>query len=46
MRGEAAAGGKDNGEPGLRPDDHPHDSGAVVIDPGGNNIEAVGHLPE
>ena len=41
-----AAGGKDNGAPGLRPDYHPHYYGAFVIDPEGNNIEAVCHLPE
>lgn len=41
-----AAGGKDNGAPGLRPDYHPNYYGAFVIDPEGNNIEAVCHLPE
>lgn len=41
-----AAGGKDNGAPGLRPDYHPHYYGAFVIDPEGNNIEAVCHQPE
>ena len=41
-----AAGGRDNGAPGLRPDYHPHYYGAFVIDPEGNNIEAVCHLPE
>lgn len=40
-----AAGGKDNGAPGLRPDYHPDYYGAFVIDPEGNNIEAVCHLP-
>lgn len=40
-----AAGGKDNGAPGLRPDYHPNYYGAFVIDPEGNNIEAVCHLP-
>jgi len=40
-----AAGGKDNGPPGLRPHYHPHYYGAFVIDPEGNNIEAVCHLP-
>ena len=34
------------GGPGLRPDYHPHYYGAFVIDPEGNNIEAVGHWPE
>lgn len=41
-----AAGGKDNGAPGLRPHYHPHYYGAFVIDPEGNNIEAVCHRPE
>jgi catechol 2,3-dioxygenase-like lactoylglutathione lyase family enzyme len=41
-----AAGGKDNGPPGLRPNYHPHYYGAFVIDPNGHNIEAVCHSPE
>ena len=41
-----SAGGKDNGAPGLRPDYHPHYYCAFVIDPEGNNIEAVCHLAE
>ena len=41
-----AAGGKDNGAPGLRPEYHTHYYGAFVIDPEGNNIEAVCHLAE
>ncbi len=41
-----AAGGQDNGAPGLRPHYHEHYYGAFVIDPDGNNIEAVCHLPE
>ncbi len=41
-----AAGGKDNGAPGLRPQYHPHYYGAFVFDPDGNNIEAVCHTPE
>ena len=41
-----AAGGQDNGAPGLRPDYHPNYYGAFVLDPEGNNIEAVCHLPE
>jgi len=41
-----AAGGRCNGAPGLRPDYHAHYYGAFVIDPEGNNIEAVCHLPE
>lgn len=40
-----AAGGRDNGAPGLRPHDHPHYYGAFVLDPDGNNIEAVCHRP-
>ena len=40
-----AAGGRDNGRPGLRPEYHPSYYGAFVIDPGGNNIEAVRHGP-
>ncbi len=35
------AGGKDNGKPGLRPEYHEDYYGAFVIDPDGNNIEAV-----
>ncbi len=38
-----AAGGKDNGEPGLRPHYHPNYYGAFVFDPDGNNVEAVCH---
>ncbi len=41
-----AAGGSDNGEPGLRPHYHPDYYGAFVLDPDGHNIEAVCHLPE
>jgi catechol 2,3-dioxygenase-like lactoylglutathione lyase family enzyme len=41
-----AAGARDNGAPGLRPDYHANYYGAFVIDPEGNNIEAVSHLPE
>ena len=37
-----AAGGTDNGKPGLRPY-HPNYYGAFVLDPDGNNIEAVFH---
>jgi catechol 2,3-dioxygenase-like lactoylglutathione lyase family enzyme len=37
-----AHGGKDNGAPGLR-DYHPGYYGAFVLDPDGNNIEAVHH---
>ena len=38
-----AAGGKDNGAPGLRPQYHAHYYAALVFDPDGNNIEAVCH---
>jgi catechol 2,3-dioxygenase-like lactoylglutathione lyase family enzyme len=41
-----AAGGKDNGAPGLRPQYHPNYYGAFVFDPDGNNAEAVCHAPE
>ena len=37
------AGGRDNGAPGLRPQYHPSYYGAFVLDPDGNNIEAVAH---
>ena len=40
-----AAGGKDNGPPGLRPHYHEHYYGAFVLDPDGHNIEAVCHEP-
>ena len=40
-----AAGGKDNGAPGLRPHYHPNYYGAFVLDPDGHNIEAVCHAP-
>jgi catechol 2,3-dioxygenase-like lactoylglutathione lyase family enzyme len=39
-----AAGGRDNGAPGER-DYHPGYYGAYVLDPDGNNIEAVYHGP-
>ena len=38
-----AAGGKDNGKPGLRKEYHPSYYGAFVIDPDGHNVEAVIH---
>jgi len=41
-----AAGGRDNGAPGLRPHYHPDYYGAFVFDPDDNNIEVVCHLPE
>ena len=37
------AGGRDNGAPGLRPHYHASYYGAFVLDPDGNNIEAVHH---
>lgn len=37
------AGGKSNGEPGLRPKYHEDYFAAFVIDPDGHNIEAVCH---
>jgi catechol 2,3-dioxygenase-like lactoylglutathione lyase family enzyme len=40
-----AAGGKDNGPPGLRPHYHANYYGAFVLDPDGHNIEAVCHAP-
>jgi catechol 2,3-dioxygenase-like lactoylglutathione lyase family enzyme len=40
------AGGRDNGEPGLRPHYHENYYGAFVLDPDGHNIEAVTHLAE
>lgn len=40
-----AAGGRDNGAPGLRPDYHPDYYGAFVLDPDGINVEAVCHHP-
>jgi catechol 2,3-dioxygenase-like lactoylglutathione lyase family enzyme len=39
------AGGTDNGAPGVREIYHPHYYGAYVLDPDGNNIEAVCHRP-
>jgi catechol 2,3-dioxygenase-like lactoylglutathione lyase family enzyme len=41
-----AAGGADNGPPGPRPLYHEHYYGAYVLDPDGNNVEAVCHSPE
>lgn len=43
-RAALAAGGKDNGGPGKRPY-HPGYYAAFVLDPDGNNIEAVFHGP-
>ncbi|HTP93460.1 MAG TPA: VOC family protein [Xanthobacteraceae bacterium] len=44
-RAALAAGGKDNGAPGLRPHYHANYYGAFVLDPDGHNIEAVCHSP-
>ena len=41
-----AAGGTDNGAPGVRPQYHPTYYGAFVHDPDGNNVEAVCHDPK
>lgn len=41
-----AAGGRDNGAPGIRPHYHANYYGAFVLDPDGHNIEAVCHAPE
>jgi catechol 2,3-dioxygenase-like lactoylglutathione lyase family enzyme len=38
-----AAGGTDNGAPGLRPHYHESYYAAFVLDPDGNNVEAVCH---
>jgi catechol 2,3-dioxygenase-like lactoylglutathione lyase family enzyme len=39
-----AAGGRDNGAPGLRSHYHPDYYGAFVLDPDGHNVEAVCRL--
>jgi catechol 2,3-dioxygenase-like lactoylglutathione lyase family enzyme len=44
-RAALAAGGKDNGAPGLRPHYHSNYYAAFVLDPDGHNIEAVCHAP-
>ena len=40
-----AAGGKDNGPPGIRAHYHSNYYGAFVHDPDGHNLEAVCHAP-
>ena len=40
-----AAGGRDNGKPGPRPQYHKDYYAAFVLDPDGHNIEAVCHKP-
>ena len=42
-RAGVAAGYRDNGGPGERPEYHPGYYGAFVLDPDGNNIEVVNH---
>lgn len=44
-RAAMAAGGRDNGAPGLRPASYPTYYGAFVLDPDGHNGEAVCHKP-
>jgi catechol 2,3-dioxygenase-like lactoylglutathione lyase family enzyme len=44
-RAGLAAGGKDNGAPGLRSHYHANYYAAFVIDPDGHNIEVVCHKP-
>lgn len=41
-----SAGATDNGKPGLREHYHAHYYAAFVLDPDGNNIEAVCHEPD
>ncbi len=45
-RAALAAGGTDNGAPGIRPQYHPNYYAAFVLDPDGINVEAVSHRPE
>jgi catechol 2,3-dioxygenase-like lactoylglutathione lyase family enzyme len=40
-----AAGGRDNGPPGVRAHYHPNYYGAFVLDPDGHNVEVVCHYP-
>ncbi|MGN2243573.1 VOC family protein [Frateuria sp. GZRR33] len=44
-RAALAAGARDNGAPGLRPQYHDGYYGAFVTGPDGHNLEAVCHLP-
>ena len=39
------AGGSDNGAPGVRAIYHPDYYGGFLLDPDGNNVEAVCHTP-
>lgn len=43
FRAAIAAGGRDNGPPGIRAHYHPNYYGAFVLDPDGHNIEVVCH---
>ena len=45
FRAAIAAGGRDNGKPGIRAHYHPDYYGAFVLDPDGHNIEVVCHAP-
>ncbi|MDB5395580.1 MAG: glyoxalase [Rhodospirillales bacterium] len=45
-RAALAAGGTDNGAPGIRAHYHPNYYGAFAFDLDGHNVEAVCHLPE
>ncbi len=45
-RAALAAGGRDNGPPGVRVHYHPNYYAAFVFDPDGHNIEVVCHKPE
>jgi predicted lactoylglutathione lyase len=45
-RAALAAGGTDNGAPGLRPRYHANYYAAFVIGPDGHNVEMVCHEPE
>jgi len=41
-----AAGGTNNGTPGLRPQYHPNYYAAFIFDPDGHNVEAVCHVAQ
>lgn len=45
-RAALAAGGRDHGAPGVRPQYHAHYYAAFVIGPDGHNVEAVCHAPQ
>lgn len=45
-RAALAAGGKGNGPPGLRPEYDANYYAAFVLDPDGNNLEAVSHASD